>query len=181
MVEKRIVLSISAALLFATVSSSSVHAADDALSADVLRGALLGTATPAVAVPKTRGIQAGGEDAGNCSAGICRDIKIEFANNKYTLSKKAKNNLNTLATVLKEAEGTGLKFEISGHTNARGKPEYNDWLSQKRAEAVTAYLVKDKGIPSSMLEPVGEGSRDPLPGVDPKDGRNRRVQVERVN
>jgi outer membrane protein OmpA-like peptidoglycan-associated protein len=178
MLRQRLLASLATAALLGTIAASSVQAAGDGLSESALRGALLGEVAPVGST--SRGINPGGDDDGMCSAGICRDIKIEFPNNKFSLTKKAKANLNTLAAVLKDAEGKGLTFEISGHTNATGKAEYNDWLSQKRAEAVTSYLIKDKGIPGTMLEPVGAGSNEPLPGVSPKDGKNRRVQVKRV-
>jgi outer membrane protein OmpA-like peptidoglycan-associated protein len=180
MVTRRLIVSMATMALLGSVAASSVHAADDGLSESALREALLGT-TGAPSAPTLRGIQAGGDDDGMCSAGICRDIKIEFANNKYTLSSKAKSNLDTLASVLKDAEGKGWKFEISGHTNATGPAGHNDWLSQKRADAVAAYLAQDKEIPKSMLEAVGFGSKEPLPGLDPKNGKNRRVQVKRVD
>ena len=179
MFRQRLFASLATATLLSAVMVSTGHAADDGLSKEALRNALLGGAAPAATT--VRGIQTGGDDEGMCSAGICRDIKIEFANNKYSLSRQAKTNLDTLASVLKDGEGKGLKFEVSGHTNATGRAEYNDWLSQQRADAVTTYLIKDKGIPASMLEAWGAGSKDPLPGVDPKDGRNRRVQVKRVD
>jgi outer membrane protein OmpA-like peptidoglycan-associated protein len=70
-----------------------------------------------------------------------------------------------------------LRVEISGHTDNQGKPEANDRLSLRRAEAVKTWLVK-KGISALRLTTVGSGSRKPIAPNTTAEGRakNRRIE-----
>ena len=72
-----------------------------------------------------------------------------------------------------------IKIEISGHTDNRGRLEYNMKLSQKRALAVKRYLVK-KGISPDRLVARGYGPTKPIASNDTEEGRrrNRRVEVK---
>jgi outer membrane protein OmpA-like peptidoglycan-associated protein len=71
---------------------------------------------------------------------------------------------------------SSLKFQVEGHTDSKGSPASNMALSQRRAEAVTSYLIHQQSIDSSRLTPVGKGSKEPLEGVSPRSATNRRVQ-----
>jgi outer membrane protein OmpA-like peptidoglycan-associated protein len=71
-------------------------------------------------------------------------------------------------------EGT-VKVVIEGHTDAKGRPQYNDALSLRRAAAVRDYLVQVKGVSAQVLMVEGKGSRKPI-DPDPYNPRNRRVQ-----
>ena len=68
------------------------------------------------------------------------------------------------------------KVVIEGHTDSVGAEEYNDELSQRRAQSVRRYLVATHGIEAARLEAVGFGKHQPLPGRSPLAGENRRVQ-----
>lgn len=69
---------------------------------------------------------------------------------------------------------------IEGHTDARGQPGYNLGLSRRRAEAVKRYLVSAHGLDAARLLTVGFGMDRPVPGSDPSDPHNRRVQLRGV-
>lgn len=77
---------------------------------------------------------------------------------------------------------------VTGHTDRIGSHQYNQKLSEKRAEAVKAYLVK-KGMNAGTIETLGAGKTQPVPGVSCDDklpkkklieclAPNRRVVVE---
>ncbi|WP_460611940.1 OmpA family protein [Hymenobacter seoulensis] len=83
--------------------------------------------------------------------------------------------LDQLAAELK-ARPT-LKLRIAGHTDKIGEPEKNQLLSEQRAEAVKAYLVK-AGIAAERLSTIGYGDSRPL--HPSPDARNRRVEVAQV-
>src|SRR5450432_2700665 len=72
----------------------------------------------------------------------------------------------------------GLHLEVEGHTDAVGGDDYNQQLSEKRADAVRNYLVQ-QGIPDSSIVSRGLGKTTPVAGNDTAEGRqqNRRVEL----
>lgn len=69
-----------------------------------------------------------------------------------------------------------LRVELQGHTDSKGPDAYNLTLSQKRADAVREYLLKD-GVPSAQMSAKGYGEKEPIADNNTEDGRgkNRRV------
>ncbi|MEJ7661336.1 MAG: OmpA family protein [Hymenobacter sp.] len=68
-------------------------------------------------------------------------------------------------------------MRIAGHTDRLGESDKNQVLSEERAAAVKAYLVR-AGIAADRLETVGYGDARPL-HLSP-DARNRRVEVSQL-
>ncbi len=73
-----------------------------------------------------------------------------------------------------------MEVEVQGHTDNTGSAEYNQWLSEKRAQRVKDYLVS-KGIDPSRLEAKGYGLTQPVASNATEEGRaqNRRVELKR--
>jgi len=101
-------------------------------------------------------------------------IGFEFNSNK--LSPESMNSLSTLAKALNSEQLKELQFRIEGHTDAKGKPDYNLKLSQLRAEAVKSYLEKN-GVPDSKMSPEGKGDKELINKEDKFASENRRVQI----
>ena len=87
------------------------------------------------------------------------------------------------AAVLDEAASTlkanpDVDFDVNGYCDAIGGEEYNLRLSDRRANAVVDYLVKD-GVNESRLHPHGYGKTDFVATNDTAEGRaqNRRVEL----
>jgi len=87
------------------------------------------------------------------------------------------------AAVLDEAASTlkanpGIDIDVNGYCDSIGKVNYNLALSERRADAVVDYLVKD-GIDSARLHPHGYGKTDFVATNDTAEGRaqNRRVEL----
>jgi OOP family OmpA-OmpF porin len=81
---------------------------------------------------------------------------------------------------LAKIQGTDLEMVIAtGHTDSIGTDQYNQRLSERRAEAVKQYLVS-KGIPASKVTTIGKGETQPVATNKTKEGRqkNRRVDIE---
>jgi outer membrane protein OmpA-like peptidoglycan-associated protein len=100
---------------------------------------------------------------------------LTFDFDSSALTSTAKTNLDKLAQVLTNNPDTNIN--IYGHTDSKGSDSYNMSLSERRANAVKAYLV-GKGIASNRLFALGEGESMPVATNDTEEGRakNRRVE-----
>lgn len=88
-----------------------------------------------------------------------------------------------VATILDKAgkiakNNPDLKVTVEGHTDSTGPEEYNQMLSEKRAQAVADYLVNNAGVSVGNLKVVGYGELKPAYSNDTREGRakNRRVE-----
>ncbi|MCC6721725.1 MAG: PorP/SprF family type IX secretion system membrane protein [Bacteroidia bacterium] len=97
---------------------------------------------------------------------------VYFATNRYDLSNEAKAELDQLVSVMKE--NPSLKIEISGHTDDRGTPEYNQRLSERRSKSVIDYLVS-KGVSKDRLTVFSYGEAKP---ASSDLSANRRVEFK---
>ena len=105
------------------------------------------------------------------------DLEIYFDFNSAEIRPKAQPQLNELGKALTSPELAGSVFVLAGHTDAKGGDEYNQKLSERRAEAVKSYLVAKLKIPADSLSAAGFGKRDLKNTADPFAAENRRVQV----
>lgn len=71
------------------------------------------------------------------------------------------------------------KATLEGHTDSKGTDAYNQNLSQRRVDAIKAYLVEKFGIKADRLKAIGYGESKPIATNDTDEGRqlNRRVQA----
>jgi outer membrane protein OmpA-like peptidoglycan-associated protein len=92
----------------------------------------------------------------------------------------ARLTLDALGKALKDTRLASMKFEIIGHTDARGNDGYNLDLSRRRAEAVRQYLVQFHGVASERLKAEGKGRTQLKDPNRPDDGINRRVEIRTV-
>jgi outer membrane protein OmpA-like peptidoglycan-associated protein len=89
-----------------------------------------------------------------------------------------RQQLGAFAEVLRGNKDVRRVVRVEGHTDAVGTPEANNALSQKRADAVRAYLVS-QGVNGDMVEAVGVGAQRLKLASDPKAADNRRVEISR--
>jgi outer membrane protein OmpA-like peptidoglycan-associated protein len=103
--------------------------------------------------------------------------RVEFLYAKNILTPKSKKILDQVAKILKKYPN--IPIEIGGHTDSDGTKARNLKLSQRRAEAVKAYLIK-KGIAPNRLIAKGYGESRPLVKNDTPahKQRNRRVEFK---
>ena len=102
-----------------------------------------------------------------------------FDFDKAVVKPEGKAKLDELVNAL-----TGQDTEVIvavGHTDWIGTDAYNQKLSERRANAVKAYLVS-KGVPAEKIFTEGKGKKQPIASNKTKEGRakNRRVEVEVV-
>ncbi len=109
---------------------------------------------------------------------ILRGVNFDF--DKSNIRPDARPVLDEAVRTLKEEPN--IRVRIEGHTDSIGSEAYNQRLSQRRADAVKAYLVAE-GIAASRLETVGFGESQPVASNDTADGRaqNRRAELEVIS
>ncbi len=108
---------------------------------------------------------------------MAADAHFDF--DKSVLKPEGKAKLDDLVGKLK---AVNLEVIIAiGHTDSIGSDAYNKKLSQRRADAVKAYLVS-KGIEANRIYTEGKGESQPIADNKTKEGRakNRRVEIEVV-
>jgi outer membrane protein OmpA-like peptidoglycan-associated protein len=102
------------------------------------------------------------------------DVLFEFG--KSTLRPEAREKLAKISGIV--LSHPGLRLDIEGHTDSIGSDEYNQRLSEARAEAARSYL-QSAGIPADSLSARGFGESSPVASNDTDAGRrqNRRVEL----
>lgn len=103
-------------------------------------------------------------------------MKIEFGFASSGLTPKAMGRLEQVAVALNDPRLVRRRFIVEGHTDSVGSDEQNTRLSQERALSVVSYLQK-RGVGAERLAVQGFGKHQPIPGIEPTDGRNRRVEI----
>lgn len=101
---------------------------------------------------------------------------VIFDTAKSSLQPGAREKLSKVAGII--SGHPGLKLEIEGHTDSVGEADYNQQLSEKRGEAVRAYLV-GQGMASGSVSAKGFGEAQPVSSNETSAGRqqNRRVEI----
>lgn len=104
--------------------------------------------------------------------------KVMFDYNKASIKAESHSLLADVAKVISEHKEI-KKIRVEGHTDADGQDAYNKKLSQQRADAVKAFLVKS-GIKGKFLESVGYGEEKPIADNDSEEGKEKNRRVEFV-
>ena len=105
-------------------------------------------------------------------------IQFEFASDRF--KQEAIETLRNLGKALNEELKDQKLFLVEGHTDAVGSRAYNAALSDRRADAVKDYLVREMGVSSDRLKTVGKGSSEPVVSKNPYAAQNRRVVVVNI-
>lgn len=108
---------------------------------------------------------------------------VLFDFNKSEVRKDAEAELKKVLDFVKKYPGA--KFKVEGHTDGIGSEKYNQGLSERRAEAIKNYLIKEGGVDKGMISSTGYGKTKPIAPNKTKDGKdnpegrakNRRVEI----
>lgn len=101
---------------------------------------------------------------------------ITFAVGSSNISSDFHDILDSVALVLEEFDKSLV--EVAGHTDSTGSAQYNQGLSQQRADSVASYL-RSRKVKGDRLIVIGAGESYPIASNDTPAGRqlNRRVEI----
>lgn len=101
---------------------------------------------------------------------------IEFEYDKYAIKKKYYPILDRVAEYLNN-QYKNYKVEVQGHTDNSGSAKYNLTLSDRRAQSVMLYMIR-QGVKEKRLRSKGFGETKPVASNSTDDGRQRNRRVE---
>ena len=102
---------------------------------------------------------------------------VLFDTGSYTLKPGAREKLAKISGIL--LAHPGLTLQIEGHTDSVGSDEFNQQLSERRADSVRDFLAEE-GVPASSITAQGFGKTQPVASNDSPEGRQRNRRVELV-
>jgi outer membrane protein OmpA-like peptidoglycan-associated protein len=102
---------------------------------------------------------------------------VLFDTGSYTLRPAAREKLAKISGIV--LAHPGLNLQVEGHTDSVGSDEYNQALSEHRADAVRGFLV-EQGVAGSAITSRGFGKTQPVASNDTPEGRQKNRRVELV-
>lgn len=108
------------------------------------------------------------------------DVEINFDFNSADLTPHAEPQLNSLGKALTSPELQGAVVMLGGHTDAKGADDYNQKLSERRAETVKRFLIDNYKISPDLLVTSGYGKAGLKNSAEPFAPENRRVEIVNV-
>jgi outer membrane protein OmpA-like peptidoglycan-associated protein len=102
---------------------------------------------------------------------------VLFDTGSYTLKPGAREKMAKISGIL--LAHPGLNLQIEGHTDSVGGDEFNQQLSERRADSVRDFLV-GQGVAGSAISARGFGKTQPVASNDTPEGRQRNRRVELV-
>ncbi|MDC0662998.1 OmpA family protein [Marinobacter sp. SS21] len=105
------------------------------------------------------------------------ELRVQFPSNSAQIDGTYDREIQQVADFMAEHPETSV--EIAGHTDSAGNADYNQSLSQQRAEAVAGRLTASLGVAADRVSAVGYGEAEPVADNDTAGGRaqNRRVEA----
>jgi len=108
---------------------------------------------------------------------VALELEVQFELNSSMISSSFDGEIANAAAFLKD--NPGVTAVVEGHTDSSGTPQYNQWLSDRRAAAVRELLIVQHQIDAAQVAAVGYGEDRPIGDNNTIAGResNRRVEL----
>jgi outer membrane protein OmpA-like peptidoglycan-associated protein len=170
MVPRRMVLRFVFAVLFAGCVLAQETPAQQPTADDIVKGL-----TPR---PEYTARDLEAEPSRNAVPAI--DLYINFKFDSAEIEPDAGHTIRSLGEALASPQLRKARIAIVGHTDAKGVPEYNLRLSERRAAAVRRMLVNVYKIEPGRLTVEGRGAKELKNAARPFDGVNQRVEIKNL-
>ncbi|MEM6395226.1 MAG: DUF6089 family protein [Bacteroidota bacterium] len=112
------------------------------------------------------------------SNGTIQIQNVYFATDRFNRDQLDRDILDEVAELLQREGAENIDVRFEGHADRRASEEYNQRLSERRAEGAMQYVI-DKGVDASRLSMIGFGELSPVAPVD--DLQANRVSISVVN
>jgi outer membrane protein OmpA-like peptidoglycan-associated protein len=166
--------------IFIALSGIALPAASQAnkvlKGSEITESALIEALTPEGGI-RTRSIKVFRDQPDAAEKAASASMLITFHTNSADLTLEARQSLDVVGRALNMDKLAKHNFIIEGHADPRGGPEFNQQLSQERAQIVRDYLVRNHGIDEERLTAIGKGAHDLLDKENPISPENRRVTI----
>jgi len=108
---------------------------------------------------------------------LIRLVGLTFPSGRATIQPEFFALLTKLQRAIREFPGATISIE--GHTDSQGDDQYNDNLSNERANAVKQYMLANMNLSEDRVQAVGYGESRPIASNENEEGRamNRRIDV----
>ncbi|MCR9103649.1 MAG: TolC family outer membrane protein [Gammaproteobacteria bacterium] len=143
---------------------------------DALFANLAGAQDPAVAAAALAGLAAGSTRYSKRGDMYVLEVKVQFEFNSSIIATSYDDEIARAAHVIRE--NPGVRVTVEGHTDSSGGEDYNQWLSERRANAVRDILLDQSDINAQQVVAIGHGESSPIADNATAAGRaeNRRVE-----
>src|SRR6185369_5003320 len=120
------------------------------------------------------GVEVSRPSEGQIDVRLTSDILFDY--NSSDLRPESRATLSDLAGNFRRYADEII--DVEGHTDSTGTPDYNQKLSERRADSVKGFLI-DQGVTSNRINAIGYGETRPKASNDTPEGRqlNRRVEI----
>ncbi|MEL7376250.1 MAG: OmpA family protein, partial [Bacteroidota bacterium] len=112
------------------------------------------------------------------STGVIQIQNVYFATDRSNRDQLDRAILDEVAELLQREGAEDISIRFEGHADRRASEEYNQRLSERRAEGAMQYVI-DKGVDASRVSMIGFGELQPVGDVD--DLQANRVSISVVN
>lgn len=143
---------------------------------EITESALIEALSPEGGI-RTRSFKVLRDEPGAAEQAAKASMLITFHTNSADLTPEARQSLDVVGRALNMNKLASYDFIIEGHADPRGGPDFNQWLSQARAQTVRDYLVQNHHIDENRLSAVGKGDRELLDKENLVAPENRRVTI----
>ena len=109
---------------------------------------------------------------------IALEVNVQFQFDSAVITSAYDSELGVVATTIRD--NSDVRAIVEGHSDSSGDANYNQHLSELRAQAVRDLLVNEYGVASSQVSAVGRGEDMPVASNDSAQGRNSNRRVELI-